>query len=425
MDHRLYRICCLAKYVAIATALGMLASATATASVNAAQRVFGITLSAPTASFVVKVVDPDCRRSGEPVAVTYPSADEAVKDTIPGEWWPAGGYSAPMYNSALKSASIIIRSRIAYQADHPLYASAAYATANVDWPAGQQLPINCGEWQMNTILPKPINSNQGGSYWGNNSAYQSNLAVDQTTGMVIVRDTGSVIVAEWNPSVEDRSVVCNYTSQDWGYCAVNALAEHLNSPWGQNRLARRVNTSPSNRVEFQAEAYNERVSRYHPYGYSYWSWSNSSADGTGSDGSTWTGTHYMKANPNNGVGFASNENYHVYSPVIAYKVAFPQSGIFYVCVRGMGGTISDELASCRHRRQQRRRRRRYHCPRHDRQLAPQVMAMVEPAPWRLVCHGTGQRQSISHAQGLDARGRYAGRQDRAQHECKLSRLAPV
>ena len=113
MDHKLHRTCRLAKYVALATALGMLASATATAGVHATQRVLRITLGATTASFIVKVVDPDCRRSGEPVAVTYSSAEEAVKDTIPGEWWPAGGYSAPMAISALKSASIIIRSRIA------------------------------------------------------------------------------------------------------------------------------------------------------------------------------------------------------------------------------------------------------------------------------------------------------------------------
>ena len=195
---------------------------------------------------------------------------------------------------------------------------------------------------MNTILPKPINSNQGGSYWGNAGGYESNLAVDITAGKVIVRDTGSVIVTEWNHAVEDRSVVCNYTSRDWGYCAVNALAEFQNSPWGQNRLARRLNTSPSNRVEFQAEAYNERIGRYHPYGYSSWSWSNSASDGTGSDGSAWTGTHYMKADPNNGAGFASNENYQGYSPFLTYKVAFPQSGIFYVCVRGLGRSPSDD-----------------------------------------------------------------------------------
>ena len=247
-----------------------------------------------------------------------------------------------MVNGALKSAAIIIRSRITYQADHPLYSGAAYATANVDWPANQQLPPNCGEWQMNTILPKSPNAYQGGSYWGNNVGYESNLAVDRTTGMVIVRDTGSIIVTEWNPTVENRTVSCNYYSRDWGYCAVNALAEFLNSPWGQNRLARRLNTSPSNRVEFQAEAFNERAGRYHPYGYSYWSWSNSTSDGTGSDGSTWTGTHFMKAEPNSGAGFASNENYQAYSPVITYKVAFPQSGVFYVCIRGMGGTLSDD-----------------------------------------------------------------------------------
>ena len=72
-----------------------------------------------------------------------------------------------------------------------------------------------------------------------------------------VRDTGNVVVTEWNPVVEDRTVVCNHTSRDWSYCAVNALAEFQNSPWGQNRLARRLNTNPSNRVEFQAEAYND------------------------------------------------------------------------------------------------------------------------------------------------------------------------
>ena len=78
------------------------------------------------------------------------------------------GYSAPMVNGGLK----IRRNHHSFQSDsaesnHPLYASASYATANVNSPAGEQLPIGCGEWQMNTILRKPINSNQGGSYWGN------------------------------------------------------------------------------------------------------------------------------------------------------------------------------------------------------------------------------------------------------------------
>ena len=341
MSYRIHNPTRFAKLVAGAV-MGTLALASLSTSVYAASWFSHSALNAPTASFTVKVVDPDCQRSGEPVEVIYPSVDEAVKDTVPGEWWPASGYSAPMVNGALKSAAIIIRSRVSYQSNHPLYASASYATANVDWPASQQLPIGCGEWQMNTILPKPINSNQGGSYWGNASGYESNLAVDVTAGKVIVRDTGSVIVTEWNPSVEDRSVVCNYTSRDWSYCAVNALAEFQNSPWGQNRLARRLNTNPSNRVEFQAEAYNERIGRYHPNGYSAWSWSNSASDGTGSDGSTWTGTHYMKADPNNGAGFASNENYQGYSPFVTYRVAFPQSGIFYVCVRGLGRSPSDD-----------------------------------------------------------------------------------
>lgn len=342
MVHKLNSTRRFAKVIAVVTAIGTVALATATLPAQAAHGVPRTPASVPETPFVVKVVDPDCQRPGEPVETTYTSVDESVKDTIPGEWWPASAYSTPMVNGGLKSGAIIIRSRILYQDTRPLYPTAAYATANVDWPASQQLPISCGEWQMNTILPKSTNSYQGGSYWGNAIGYESNLAVDRTTSMVIVRDTGSVIVAEWNQAVEDRSVACNYTSRDWAYCAVNALAEFQNSPWGQNRLARRLNTSPSNRVEFQAEAYNERVSRYHPYGYSTWSWSNSASDGTGSDGSTWTGTHYMKADPNNGAGFAGNENYQGYSPVIAYKVAFPQSGIFYVCVRGMGGSPSDD-----------------------------------------------------------------------------------
>jgi hypothetical protein len=289
------------------------------------------------------VVDRACQRLGEPDRQLYSSLDEAVKDTLPGEWWPPSAYSQPLYNGPLKSGALIIRTRVQYHRDiwRP-YADAAYATANVDWPGGQQTPLGCIEWQMNTILPKPGNAYQGGSYWHNPNGYDIHQAVDRTTGMVIVRDTGAPIVTEWNPSVEDRTVVCNYTSRDWSYCAVNALAEFLNSPWGQNRLARRLNTSASNRVEFQAEAYNTREGRYHPSGYSYWSWSNSSSDGTGTDGSTWTGTHYLKAEPNSGAGFAGNENYQSYSPVVTYKVAFPQSGTFYVCVRGMGGTISDD-----------------------------------------------------------------------------------
>ena len=50
----------------------------------------------------------------------------------------------------------------------------------------------------------------------------------------------------------------------------------------------------------------------------------------------------MKADPNIGAGFAGTDNYPAYSPVLSYKVAFPQSGVYYVCVRGMGSSISDD-----------------------------------------------------------------------------------
>ncbi len=84
------------KVFALATALGALTWATTTVGVHAAHGTSQAQASVPAASFIVKVVDPDCQRSGEPVVISYPSVDEAVKDTVPGEWWPPSGYSASM-----------------------------------------------------------------------------------------------------------------------------------------------------------------------------------------------------------------------------------------------------------------------------------------------------------------------------------------
>ena len=92
MNCKLYCSARFAKLVAIAV-MGTLALASLSTSAYAARWVSHTALNAPTASFTVKVVDPDCQRSGEPVEVIYPSVDEAVKDTVPGEWWPASGYS--------------------------------------------------------------------------------------------------------------------------------------------------------------------------------------------------------------------------------------------------------------------------------------------------------------------------------------------
>lgn len=75
------------------------------ANVNVGRSATGVTMQqasfAPTISFAVEVFDPDCRRSGEPLQSTYDSINEAVKDTIPGEWWPANSYGVPMVNGAL------------------------------------------------------------------------------------------------------------------------------------------------------------------------------------------------------------------------------------------------------------------------------------------------------------------------------------
>ena len=96
MVHKLNITRHFAKVIAVATAIGTLAFATATLSAQAAHGVARTPASVPETPFVVKVVDPDCQRPGEPVETTYTSVDDSVKDTIPGEWWPASAYSTPM-----------------------------------------------------------------------------------------------------------------------------------------------------------------------------------------------------------------------------------------------------------------------------------------------------------------------------------------
>lgn len=194
---------------------------------------------------------------------------------------------------------------------------------------------------MNTILPKPVNNSEGGSHWGNQSGYQSNLATEQTTTRVVLNSASQVIFSEWNGSVETRVVECNYFSRDWGYCAKNALIE---LPGYANYTTRRLSDEPMSRFNFQAEARNTLVSKNPTCSFIYWSWSNYSPDGDGSDGSTWHGSHFMKAMPNNGCGFSSSQGYETNSAYMTYKAPFPQSGTWYVWIRGMGGGISDDSA---------------------------------------------------------------------------------
>lgn len=95
---------------------------------------------APLSGSVTAVIhDPDCPLYFELPnhSFSYGSIEEAVKDTIPGEWWPPNGYGYPMYNGALKSASIIIRTRIKYHTEHPWsgWPQGMIATAGTTRPA--------------------------------------------------------------------------------------------------------------------------------------------------------------------------------------------------------------------------------------------------------------------------------------------------
>lgn len=269
---------------------------------------------------------------------SYNSLEEMVQDTIPGEWWPQDNpaYGVLLNNGALKSAAIIIRTRISYHIYNPVRSRHSndpnnptqyiYNTTNL--AHGEVAPSGCVAAAMNTILPGRASLAGGGSDYGAgnpNPNYQSNLAAQVTAGKVIINDQASVIATEWTEStVERRVAICNDQSRDWGYCALNALADLLPGPeYAQNRRARRLNTTPPGRVEFKAQAYNTTTARYSHYWQLF-------IDG------------YMQALPNNGAGYGGGQEYQSKSPDMTFMVPFPQSGSFYVCVRGLGGTPQDD-----------------------------------------------------------------------------------
>lgn len=279
--------------------------------------------------------DLSCRQLGKPIEADYYSVEDAVQDTIPGEWWPRNdpAYTVPLNNGALKSAAIIIRTRIQYhvispvqnppQANHPY--PQIYNTQNL--AIGEGVPF-CSA-AMNTILPGRPSIPGGGSDYGAGSPdpnYQSNQAAQLTAGKVIVNQNGAVIPTEWTHlTVEKRSAICNDQSRDWGYCALNALADLLPGPgYAQNRFARRLNTTPPGRVEFKAQAYNSKTAR------------------SGRDWQLFI-DGYMQALPNTNVNsYGGNQDYPHNSPDMTFMVPFPWSGSYYVCVRGQGGTIDDD-----------------------------------------------------------------------------------
>ena len=314
----------------------------------------------PDSVFKVVVYDDDCPHADE--EFVYSSIDDAVKDTVPGEWWHPTGYGYPWINGAAKSAAIIIRTRIMYQVAHwDLYPGGGkYSTYNIDLPAGEKEEDwpGCGDAQMNTILPNSQSQpNTGGRRWGDPNTpnhpypnYQSNAAVDSTNGLYIIDDASNPyedcqdcgFSAGWNPAIETRVVQCNYYSRDWAFCAKNALIEQTTYPHQGNTKARRLSNEPTNRFNFQSEARNTFAGRSPPCSINYWFWSNYSPDGDGSDGSTWHGSHFMKAEPNNGCAFGSTQGYELNSAYMTYKVPFPQSGVWYVWIRGKGGSINDD-----------------------------------------------------------------------------------
>lgn len=292
---------------------------------------------------------PSCLGGGRPIDADYYAVEDAVQDTIPGEWWPRTNpvYTVPLNNGALKSAAIIIRTRIQYHVVNPVPNPPGqnhpypriYSTRNLAIGEGVQ---GCTA-TMNTILPGRPSLPGGGSDYGAGSSwpdpnYLSNQAAQQTAGMVIVNQQSAVIAIEWtDTTVEKRSAICNDQSRDWGYCALNALAELLPGPgYQQNRFARRLNTSPTNRVEFQAEAYNSIVPR------------NGQEWGCETYYTDYTNVCYMRARPNSGIAYGSNQPYQSNSPYMTYKVPFPEPRsdlppvTYYVWIRGWGGSPNDD-----------------------------------------------------------------------------------
>ena len=277
-----------------------------------------------------------CTQIGVPDQYSYSSIEDIVKDTIPGEWWPWDNpeYTVPLNNGALKSAAIIIRTRISYHIYNPLTNRHSnnpnnptiyiYNTTNlaIDEPK----PPLCPGAAMNTILPGRPSLPGGGSDYGFGANYKSNQAAQDTVGRVIINQQASVIATEWREeNVEKRVAICNYQSHYSGYCALNALATLLPGPgYGQNEQARRLNTTPAGRVEFKAQAYDEKTART---GRSWEPFSSGS----------------MQVLPNTNLNsYGWNQGYQYFSPDMTFMVPFPQSGTFYVCVYGQGGTIDDD-----------------------------------------------------------------------------------
>jgi hypothetical protein len=275
----------------------------------------------------IKVTDPQC--PGYTVAGTkwdYSDIDTAVKDTIPMEWWPASLLGGTITYSGLQTAAVIVRSRVKWERDYGVNGDYHYSTANSNTRVSST-PQGCDSYTMNTV------PNARSSY--SNSSYNSNLATDQTANNYIVDISGNVNMVGFHPAAQYRSTVCAEQSNDWKFCAVSALAEEVGS--SNNKLSRRLNTMPTDKIRFEAEAFTVRLQ---PASGRYWFCY------TGDVG--FLNKCYMQAVPNNGTIIRSNQNYIINSLELSYKVAFPVMALapnrqtYYVWVRGMGCSATDK-----------------------------------------------------------------------------------
>ncbi|RMH35797.1 MAG: hypothetical protein D6694_14460 [Gammaproteobacteria bacterium] len=271
------------------------------------------------------VTDPDCPGFLYPYRVfSYNNVDEAVMDTIPGEWWPPASLGGTITFSGLEAAAVIIRSRILFQQQHPVNPAYNYTTANVDWQGGISEPSGCNDpgYTMNTAWNARRHSR---------SDYDSNGAVFQTSGIYIVNIGGSAEMVGFYPPIQKESTICAKQSDDWKFCAISALGNDITR--SNNRYVRRLNISSPDWIEFQAEAFYERIDRS---SHSWW---------CRTDNPGWSGKCYMRAEPNSGVSFGSDIDYRSVAPELRYRVAFPASdGItkWYIWILGEGCHNTDD-----------------------------------------------------------------------------------
>lgn len=174
--------------------------------------------------------------------------------------------------------------------------------------------------------------------YGNAPDYQSNSATASTNNTHILDINGNVIQAAFYDLQQQESAKCTEQSNDWKFCAVSALGVDFSKPgYLPNIYARRIDSMPTDKIRFEAEAFTERIQ---PRSNDYWFCYTSSAG--------FKNKCYMQAVPNDGTLLRSNQNYISNAPELRYKVAFPVMALapsrqtYYVWVRGLGCSNVDK-----------------------------------------------------------------------------------